>query len=154
MKEKIKERSEVAQLAKEAKDAGKKVVFTNGCFDLIHIGHIRLLEEAKKQGDILVVALNTDDSVHRLKGDKRPVTPQEERLAVVAALQMVDWVTLFDEDTPAEIIEEICPDVLVKGGDYKPGEVVGREFVEKSGGRLHLIPLVKGKSSTKILNEF
>jgi D-beta-D-heptose 7-phosphate kinase/D-beta-D-heptose 1-phosphate adenosyltransferase len=128
--------------------AGQKVVFTNGCFDLLHVGHARLLRQAAALGDFLVVGLNSDDSVRRLKGDSRPINRMDERAEILAALECVDAVAVFEEDTPQAIIEALLPDVLVKGGDYRPEEVVGREVVEASGGRLVLIPLVEGHSTT------
>ncbi|MCD7956953.1 MAG: D-glycero-beta-D-manno-heptose 1-phosphate adenylyltransferase [Lachnospiraceae bacterium] len=136
-----------------AGNAGKKVVFTNGCFDILHIGHIRYLQEASKLGDTLVIGLNSDASVKRLKGSKRPVNSQSDRAEVLCALEFVDYVIVFDEDTPYELIKKIQPNVLVKGGDYKPGEVVGKDIVEKNGGELVLVPLVEGKSTTRIIEK-
>jgi D-beta-D-heptose 7-phosphate kinase/D-beta-D-heptose 1-phosphate adenosyltransferase len=130
--------------------AGQKVVFTNGCFDLLHVGHIRLLRQAAALGDFLVVGLNDDASVRRLKGDSRPINPIDARAELLAALECVDAVAVFDEDTPQAIIERLLPDVLVKGGDYRPDEVVGRDVVEAHGGRLVLIPLVEGHSTTSM----
>ena len=131
----------------------KKVVFTNGCFDILHVGHIRYLQEAATLGDILVVGVNSDDSVRRLKGLSRPVNNEQDRMEMLSALGFIDYVTLFDEDTPYELIKKIKPDVLVKGGDYKSEEVVGRDIVEARGGRLELIPFVEGKSTTNIINK-
>jgi D-beta-D-heptose 7-phosphate kinase/D-beta-D-heptose 1-phosphate adenosyltransferase len=128
--------------------AGKKVVFTNGCFDPLHKGHVSLLEEAAKLGDILIVGLNSDSSVRRLKGENRPSVAQEDRAYILGALGAVDYVVIFDEDTPENLIREIRPNYLVKGNDYRPEEVVGREFVEGYGGEVKLIPLVPDKSST------
>ena len=133
--------------------AGKKIVFTNGCFDLLHPGHIQLLEFAKSKGDILVVAVNTDASVKRLKGPTRPIVNEENRAAVLQALRHVDYVTLFDEDTPLELITLILPDILVKGADYTKDKVVGRKIVEEHGGRIELAPLLKGASTTKIVEK-
>ena len=132
--------------------AGQTVVFTNGCFDLLHPGHVRLLRQAAALGDFLVVGLNSDASVRRLKGANRPINPEDARAEVLAALESVDAVTVFDEDTPLELIEAIGPDVLVKGGDYRPDEVVGRAEVEAAGGRLVLIPLVEGHSTTRLVH--
>ena len=131
--------------------AGQTVVFTNGCFDLLHPGHVRLLREAANLGDFLVVGLNSDASVRRLKGANRPINPAEARAEVLSALKAVDAVTIFDEDTPLELITAIRPNVLVKGGDYRPDEVVGRAEVEEAGGRLVLIPLVEGHSTTTLV---
>jgi D-beta-D-heptose 7-phosphate kinase/D-beta-D-heptose 1-phosphate adenosyltransferase len=131
--------------------AGQSVVFTNGCFDLLHPGHIRLLRQASALGDYLIVGLNSDDSVRRLKGANRPINTEDARAEVLGALECVDAVTLFDEDTPLELIQAVAPDVLVKGGDYSPEEVVGREEVEAAGGKLVLIALVEGHSTTQIV---
>ncbi|HEY6572082.1 MAG TPA: D-glycero-beta-D-manno-heptose 1-phosphate adenylyltransferase [Candidatus Eisenbacteria bacterium] len=133
-----------------ARVLGQKFVFTNGCFDLIHPGHVALLREARKQGDFLMVAINSDRSVRGLKGEGRPVQNEADRAEVLAAMRHVDGVVIFDEETPAEIIEALKPDVLVKGGDYTPDKVVGREVVEKAGGRVHIVPLVEGKSSSAL----
>jgi D-beta-D-heptose 7-phosphate kinase / D-beta-D-heptose 1-phosphate adenosyltransferase len=131
--------------------AGQTVVFTNGCFDLLHPGHIRLLRQASAEGGFLVVGLNSDASVRRLKGPNRPINSEDARAEVLGALECVDAVTLFDDETPLALIEAIVPDVLVKGGDYRPDQVVGREQVEAAGGRLLLIPLVEGQSTTRIV---
>jgi D-beta-D-heptose 7-phosphate kinase/D-beta-D-heptose 1-phosphate adenosyltransferase len=130
---------------------GQTVVFTNGCFDLLHVGHARLLREAGELGDFLVVGLNTDESVRRLKGPSRPINQEDDRAELLAALDSVSAVILFPEDTPLALIEALRPEVLVKGGDYRPEEVVGRDVVEASGGRLVLIPLVEGKSTTEMV---
>ena len=129
----------------------RRIVFTNGCFDLLHPGHIRCLEQARALGDLLVVAINSDASVRRMKGAGRPVVPEAERTEVLAALAAVDYVTVFAEDTPREIITKILPDVLVKGGDWGLDQIVGREEVEKGGGRVVSIPLEPGYSTTDIL---
>jgi D-beta-D-heptose 7-phosphate kinase/D-beta-D-heptose 1-phosphate adenosyltransferase len=131
--------------------AGQAVVFTNGCFDLLHPGHVRLLREAAALGDFLVVGLNSDASVRRLKGPSRPLNPAEARAEVLSALEAVGAVTIFDQDTPLDLIAAIRPDVLVKGGDYRPDEVVGRAEVEAAGGRLVLIPVVQGHSTTSLV---
>ena len=129
------------------------VVFTNGCFDLLHRGHVAYLNAARLLGDVLVVGVNTDASTRRLgKGEERPLVPEADRAYLVAALECVDVVTLFDEDTPRELISALLPDVLVKGGDYAPEQVVGREVVEAAGGRLALIPFVEGYSTTRLLH--
>ena len=132
--------------------AGRRVVMTNGCFDLLHPGHVRCLEAARALGDVLVVAINSDASVRRLKGAGRPVVPQEERAEVLAALQAVDYVAVFDEDTPQEIIARVLPDVLVKGGDWGADQIVGRAEVEAAGGRVVTIPLEPGYSTTALLD--
>ena len=130
---------------------GEKVVFTNGCFDLLHVGHVRLLRQAAALGDFLVVGLNSDESVRRLKGPSRPLNGEDPRAELLAALECVDAVCVFEEDTPLELIAAIAPDVLVKGGDYRPEEVVGRAEVEAAGGRLVLVPLVEGHSTTSLV---
>jgi D-beta-D-heptose 7-phosphate kinase/D-beta-D-heptose 1-phosphate adenosyltransferase len=130
--------------------AGQKIVFTNGCFDILHAGHVRLLRQAAALGDFLVVGLNSDASVRRLKGPTRPLNNEEARSELLAALEPVDAVVAFEEDTPFALIEALGPDVLVKGGDYRPDEVVGREVVEARGGQLVLVPLVEGHSTTNL----
>lgn len=133
--------------------AGRKIVFTNGVFDLLHAGHVRSLQGARSLADVLVVGLNDDASVKRLKGDKRPIVPLEQRAEVVAALACVGYVTSFAEDTPAKLIEAVEPDVLAKGADYANKEVVGSEFVKARGGRVELIPLVAGVSTSDLVTE-
>ena len=128
------------------------LVFTNGCFDSLHPGHIEHLAQARALGDLLVVGLNSDDSVRRLKGADRPAVAEANRAAALAGLGSVDAVIVFDEDTPLELIEELLPDVLVKGGDYDLDGIVGREVVEQAGGEVRVLPLVEGHSTTKILN--
>lgn len=125
-----------------------RLVFTNGCFDLLHRGHVEYLDRARRLGDLLVVGVNTDASVRRLKGPGRPFVAQADRAVVLAALASVDVVTLFDEDTPRELISRLLPDVLVKGGDYRPEEVVGRKEVEAAGGEVRILPFVEGHSTT------
>ena len=128
----------------------KKIVWTNGCFDLLHLGHIDYLSKAKDHGDMLVVGVNTDDSVKRLKGNSRPLTDEQSRSMIMASLHFVDAVVLFDEDTPYELISIVQPDVLIKGKDYKPEEVVGFDIVGKNGGEVVTIDLVEGYSTTAI----
>jgi len=132
---------------------GKTVVFTNGCFDLLHRGHIRLFRKAKSLGDVLIVGLNTDASVRRLKGLFRPILPLRERQEVLAAVSDIDYLTSFSEETPRRIIAALLPDVLVKGGDWGPNRVVGREEVEAAGGRVVIVPYFKGRSSTSIIGK-
>jgi D-beta-D-heptose 7-phosphate kinase/D-beta-D-heptose 1-phosphate adenosyltransferase len=131
--------------------AGKKIVFTNGCFDILHFGHVDYLRKAASLGDIMVVGLNSDVSVRRLKGPCRPVNGEEDRASLLAALEFVDYVVIFDEDTPYELIMNLQPDILAKGADYRPEEVVGRDLVESRGGTLALIPLVEGRSTSAII---
>jgi D-beta-D-heptose 7-phosphate kinase/D-beta-D-heptose 1-phosphate adenosyltransferase len=128
---------------------GRRIVFTNGVFDILHAGHLKVFEWSKRQGDVLVVGVNSDASVRRLKGPKRPIVPQAERQLLIAGLEPVDFVTLFSDDTPARLIKLIQPDVLVKGGDYRPDQIVGREHA----GKVVRIPLVKGKSTTNIVEK-
>lgn len=132
---------------------GRTVVFTNGCFDLIHAGHIRLFRQARALGDVLIVALNSDASVRRLKGPTRPVYPLKERQEILAAIEAVDYVTSFSEDTPRRIIAALLPDVLVKGGDWRPDQVVGREEVEAAGGRVVIVPYLEGRSTSSIIRQ-
>ncbi|HXZ20681.1 MAG TPA: D-glycero-beta-D-manno-heptose 1-phosphate adenylyltransferase [Candidatus Acidoferrales bacterium] len=131
----------------------RRIVFTNGCFDLLHPGHIRCLEQARALGDLLIVAINSDTSVRRMKGADRPVVPEAERAEVLAALVAVDYVTVFEEDTPREIITKIMPDVLVKGGDWGPDQIVGRTEVEAAGGRVESIPLSPAPSTTALIEK-
>ena len=135
----------------ERKCNGQRVVFTNGCFDLLHPGHIRLLEEARALGDALIVAINSDASVRGIKGNSRPVIPENERAEMLAALEAVEYVTVFDEPTPQRLIARVLPDVLVKGSDWGPDEVVGRAEVEAAGGRVISIPLEPGYSTTTLI---
>ena len=148
---KILSREELAARAASWRMEGKQIVATNGCFDLLHAGHLALLSHAAKLGDILVLAINSDASVRRLKGPERPLVPEAERAALLAALTFVDAVTIFDEDTPLEVLQTLRPQVLVKGGDYKPSEVVGRELVEASGGRVEIVPLTPEKSTSSLV---
>lgn len=148
---KIKGKKQLKTILDSLKKKDKKIVFTNGCFDLIHIGHVRYLEKAKSLGDILVVAINTDSSIKRIKDKRRPIIPQRERAEVIASLGCVDYVTFFDEDTPYELIKLLRPDTLVKGGDWKRKAIVGSDIVEGAGGRVYAIPFIKGASTTGII---
>lgn len=132
---------------------GEKIAFTNGCFDILHVGHVRYLAAARKTGDLLVLALNSDASVRAIKGEKRPLVPEKERAEVLASLASVDYVTLFDEETPLKLIEYLRPDCLVKGGDWAEEAVVGRDAVRSRGGKVHLIPVVEGASTTNIVEK-
>ncbi|HHU46370.1 MAG TPA: D-glycero-beta-D-manno-heptose 1-phosphate adenylyltransferase [Bacteroidales bacterium] len=131
----------------------KKIVFTNGCFDILHLGHVHYLSAAKDLGDILVIGLNSDDSVKRLKGENRPMNTQYARALLLAALQFVDFVIVFDEDTPLNLIQQITPHVLVKGGDYKIEDVVGAEWVMAHGGKVEIVDFVEGYSSTNLIKK-
>jgi D-beta-D-heptose 7-phosphate kinase / D-beta-D-heptose 1-phosphate adenosyltransferase len=144
-------RHDLAARAATWRSAGKRIVFTNGCFDLLHAGHLALLGHAARLGDVLVLAINSDDSVRRLKGPDRPLVPQAERAALLAALTYVDAVTIFDEDTPLDVLQAVRPHVLVKGGDYQPSEVVGRELVEGAGGQVEIVPLMAERSTSSLV---
>jgi rfaE bifunctional protein nucleotidyltransferase chain/domain len=146
------DRSEMIREAASLKRAGKRVVFTNGCFDLLHPGHIQLLERARSLGDALIVAINSDASVRGNKGPKRPIIPEAERAEILAALAAVDYVTIFDESTPQEIVAALLPDILVKGSDWGPNEIVGREEVEGAGGKVISFPLEPGYSTTGLID--
>ena len=145
------DRKKLIATVKKLKDNGNKIVFTNGCYDLIHGGHVRFLIAAKKMGDILILALNSDASVRQIKGPKRPVTAQAERAEVMSALECVDIVTLFEEKDPYNIIKDIVPDVLVKGGDWPLNKIIGADIVLAAGGKVKNVPYVKGKSTTNII---
>lgn len=133
------------------REAGRRIVFTNGVFDLIHPGHVRYLRAAREMGDLLVVGVNSDDSVRRLKGPRRPILSETERVRILAALEPVDYVALFSQDTPLELIKAVRPDVLVKGADYALNEIVGRDEVESWGGQVRTVELVPGASSTNVV---
>jgi rfaE bifunctional protein nucleotidyltransferase chain/domain len=145
------EESDLRLEVQDLKRAGKRVVFTNGCFDLLHPGHVQLLEKARTLGDALVVGINSDASVRGNKGKSRPVIPQDERAEILAALDAVDYVIVFNELTPRELIKSILPSILVKGSDWGPDEIVGREEVERAGGRVVSIPLDPGYSTTSLI---
>jgi D-beta-D-heptose 7-phosphate kinase/D-beta-D-heptose 1-phosphate adenosyltransferase len=147
----ILDREELLRVRAELRAAGRSLVFTNGCFDILHVGHVRYLAGARRLGDALLVAVNSDRSVRALKGEGRPVTGEAERAEMLAALASVDFVTVFDEESPRGLISEVLPDVLVKGGDYAPSEIHGREEVEAAGGRVLALPFVEGASTTGII---
>jgi len=144
--------SEMREERAKLRRNGRRLVFTNGVFDIIHRGHCEYLRDARNHGDALVVGLNSDTSVRRLKGEKKPIVPEEDRAAVLCALQAVDYVVIFGEDTPAALISELLPDVLIKGGDYALDDIVGRADVEAAGGTVLTIPLTEGRSSTNIIS--
>ncbi|MEK6756930.1 MAG: D-glycero-beta-D-manno-heptose 1-phosphate adenylyltransferase [Bacteroidota bacterium] len=146
-------RDELVEVRRKLKKAGNRVVFTNGCFDLLHRGHIDYLTKAKVLGDILIVGLNGDDSVRRLKGPTRPITNQEDRAAILVALAVVDYVCIFDEDTPYELIRAVVPDILVKGADWTVDDVVGKDIVEAAGGSVHTIEFLPNRSTTSIIQK-
>ena len=147
----IKSCAEIKKIRAELKDLNKKVVFTNGCFDLIHSGHVDYLVKAKEMGDVLILALNTDESISRIKGKNRPILKQDERAFIVSNLKPVDYVTFFDEDTPAEIINDLIPDILVKGADWAIDKIVGRDVVESNGGEVKTIQFVNDQSTSNII---
>jgi D-beta-D-heptose 7-phosphate kinase/D-beta-D-heptose 1-phosphate adenosyltransferase len=150
---KITPRNELKATVDRLKREGKKVVFTNGCFDILHAGHTRYLREARKLGDALILALNSDGSVRSIKGPMRPIVPEAERAEVVASLDSVDYVTVFEELTPLELIEYLQPDVIVKGGDWAEKDIVGAEAVRKWGGRVAIMPVIEGASTTNIIDK-
>ncbi|MGM0368953.1 MAG: D-glycero-beta-D-manno-heptose 1-phosphate adenylyltransferase [Bacillota bacterium] len=152
MRNKIYDREDLAELLEE-KATGQQVVFTNGCFDLLHIGHTRYLEQAKSKGDLLVVGLNSDSSVKNLKGDKRPLIPQDERAEMLSNLEMVDYVTIFSDQTAKNVISQLKPDIYVKGGDYSIDDLPEAEIVQQYGGQIELVSEIKGASTTNIVNK-
>lgn len=141
----------LGRAVRRAQGRGARVVFTNGCFDLLHAGHVRLLERAKRYGDLLVVGLNSDRSVRALKGRGRPITPQADRARVLSALASVDYVVIFSERTPQRLISYVMPDVLIKGTDWAEGAIVGAAAVRRAGGRVIRLPLVKGRSTSQLI---
>jgi D-beta-D-heptose 7-phosphate kinase/D-beta-D-heptose 1-phosphate adenosyltransferase len=150
-RKKIKKIGEMKSIAARLKARGKKVVFTNGCFDILHVGHVRYLKRARRHGDILIVGVNTDRSVKAIKGEKRPIVPEKERAEVLSALEFVDYVVLFDDPDPLSLIESLRPTVLVKGADWPKEKIVGRDVVEKTGGKVIRVPLVRGASSSGVI---
>ncbi len=153
MKEKIRTLPQLLPVLEKLRRAGKTIVFTNGCFDLLHAGHVRYLRQARAAGDLLVVGLNSDRSVKGLKGEGRPLVPEAERAELLAALEMVDYVVIFDQPTPRDLIVALGPEVLVKGGDWKREEIAGAEEVEAAGGRVLIVPLVPGRSTSALLEK-
>ncbi|MFC1813538.1 D-glycero-beta-D-manno-heptose 1-phosphate adenylyltransferase [Thermodesulfobacteriota bacterium] len=151
MLSKIIQREDLAQAMKTVRASGEKIVFTNGCFDILHVGHVRYLAAAKSEGDILVVGLNSDESVKSIKKENRPIIPQEQRAEVLSSLWYVDYVSLFDEPDPLSLIEVVQPDVLVKGADWPEEEIIGADFVKANGGRVVRVSVVPGVSTTGII---
>ncbi len=143
----------LASIVRKLKNDGKKVVFTNGCFDLIHTGHTRYLREAREAGDYLIVAVNSDSSVTRLKGDSRPIIPLNERMEILAGFYFVDFVISFEELNPYNIIDKIKPNMLIKGGDWPLDKIIGKDLVEQEGGKVFTIPEIKGQSTSGIVNK-
>lgn len=151
IEEKIKTRAALKDILSSLKKENRTVVFTNGCFDILHAGHVTYLEEAKKHGDILVVAVNSDNSAKRLKGEGRPLVNQDDRMKILASLESVNFVTSFKEDDPAAIVKELGPDIIVKGSDWKEDEIIGGEDVKKRGGKVVTIPFYKDYSTTLLM---
>ena len=152
-KEKIKTIRELKKIAENLKKQNKRIVTTNGVFDILHMGHLRYLQEAKKLGDILIVAINSDSSVRKIKGPKRPLNNENDRAEMLASLQCIDFVAIFDEENPIRFLEEVKPDVHAKGGDYKMSQIIEKGTVEKNNGKIVLIPMVKGYSTTEFINK-
>ena len=149
---KIKPFETIGEQVREWREEGRSLVFTNGCFDLLHAGHVRYLQTASAFGDIFILGLNSDSSVRKLKGLFRPIMPQADRAFLLSALEAIDCVVIFDEETPGRLIETVIPDVLVKGGDYLAEDIVGYNTVIKNGGRVEIVSFVEGKSTTSVLN--
>ena len=151
MPDKLKSRDEIACLAEQARQDGKTLVFTNGCFDLLHRGHVHVLRQARASGDLLIVGINSDRSVRSIKGATRPILPEIDRVELIAAMEMVDYVVLFDEPDPYQLIAVIKPRVLAKGGDWGGEKIIGADIVERDGGRVTVIPYLKGHSTTALI---
>ncbi len=151
-KSKLIARPQIARLCEKLRGQGQKIVFTNGVFDILHMGHISYLAKAAEMGDILIIGLNTDASVKKIKGPDRPINKQADRAGVLSALEMVDYIVTFGEQTPEKLIKQVKPDVLVKGADYKISEIVGAEFVKDSGGQVKRIKLMQGRSTTGLID--
>ena len=151
MREKLKTLDELVAIAAAARAKGQNVVFTNGCFDLLHRGHVHTLRQAKAAGDVLIVAINSDRSVKSIKAPQRPILPETDRVELIAAMEMVDYVILFDEPDPYKLIAAIKPHVLAKGGDWSSDRIIGADIVEAAGGRVEVIPYLKGFSTTEII---
>jgi len=149
----ILDNSSIEKTIKDLKRQGKTIVFTNGCFDILHIGHVRYLKEAKSLGDILVVGLNSDESIRYIKGPKRPIIPQEERAEILASIRYVDYVVIFNEPDPYNLISLVKPHILVKGGDWPVEKIVGKDIVEGYGGKVLSIPYMEGSSTTGIITK-
>jgi D-beta-D-heptose 7-phosphate kinase/D-beta-D-heptose 1-phosphate adenosyltransferase len=153
MNNKLKTWEEITDISRKLKEQSKTIVFTNGCFDILHAGHVNYLAEAKELGNILILGLNSDSSVKRLKGNDRPVNNEQDRAVVLSALCSVSYIVVFDEDTPYELINNIKPNILVKGGDWKPEDIVGHDIVSSYNGRVMSLSFIEGKSTTDIVNK-
>ncbi len=150
---KIKKLDVLKNILSDFKKQNKSIVFTNGCFDILHVGHVLYLEDAKREGEILVVAVNSDSSTKRLKGKNRPLVNQNDRMRILASLEAVDFVTVFDEDTPEAIVKELNPDVIVKGSDWKEDEIIGGDFVKRKGGKVVTVPFRKDYSTSSLIKK-
>ena len=144
--------SEISAKVSEWRKEGLRIVFTNGCFDLLHVGHVRYLQKAAAFGDVLIIGLNSDSSVRKIKGPSRPILSQNDRAFLLSAIEVIDCVVVFEEESPLRLIEKVCPNVLVKGGDYIKENIVGHDFVLENGGKVEVVDLLKGKSTTGIVN--
>ena len=153
LRDKIKNLNSLKKIVSRLKKQGRKLVFTNGCFDILHYGHAKYLEDAKRKGDILIVGVNSDQSVRRIKGNKRPIVNESDRISLIAALESVDYAVLFNQDTPIKVIETLKPNILVKGADWKKGNIIGENIVSKSGGKVVRIKLVAGRSTSSIIKK-
>ena len=153
MKNKLKTWEEIASIIKDLKSQNKKIVFTNGCFDILHSGHVQYLAEAKELGDILILGLNSDSSVKRLKGKDRPINNEKERTIVLSALLPISYIVVFEDDTPYKLIKHIKPDIIVKGGDWEPEDIVGSDIVSSYNGEVKSLSFIEGKSTTDIINK-
>lgn len=153
MDDKIKTRARLEKIIYRLKEHGKKVAFTNGCFDILHYGHVRYLEDAKAKADILVVGLNSDASIKRIKGASRPINRQADRARMLEALSAIDYITIFSEDTPLKLIQTLKPDILIKGRDWSVRKIVGADFIRASGGRVVTVPYLKGYSTTGLIEK-
>ncbi|MCK4994536.1 MAG: D-glycero-beta-D-manno-heptose 1-phosphate adenylyltransferase [Candidatus Omnitrophica bacterium] len=153
IKSKIKKAEILVNIVSKLKKQGKKIVFTNGCFDIIHFGHVKYLEDAKKKGDILIVGLNSTSSIKRIKGPTRPIISEKDRAGILAALESVDFVCVFNESTPLNLIKKLKPDVLIKGSDWKTGSIVGAGILKKYGGKVLRADFLKGYSTSKIIEK-
>ncbi|HZD40094.1 MAG TPA: D-glycero-beta-D-manno-heptose 1-phosphate adenylyltransferase [Terriglobales bacterium] len=151
MSDKLKSLTELAAIADQARRDHRRVVFTNGCFDLLHRGHVHLLQQAKASGDILIVGINSDRSVRAIKGPRRPILPQGDRVELIGAMEMVDYIGVFDDPDPYALIEAIKPNLLIKGGDWKPTQIIGADVVQREGGQVIVIPYLQGYSTTEII---
>lgn len=150
---KIKKIEELKGIVKNLKAKGRKVVFTNGCFDILHYGHVMYLKKAKAKGDVLIVAINSDNSIKRIKGAGRPIIKEQDRLKIIASLENVDYVVLFNENTPLKTIQKLKPDVLVKGADWNQNNIVGADFIKGYGGKVATVKLAKGRSTSNLIKK-